>query len=132
MPTRPTRAAAPERDEDFPAEGLPTSRQHFDVHDDAVGTVAEARWYGCLFLRQLADDEPAMAEELRAAADCFEAEHDIMWGIWALAGGLGRSDEHAKKLAQPFTRERMRPLIRLSREKDEQGAEHIEKALNEE
>lgn len=118
-------------DEDFPRDNLDVLRQRHGEHDDAVGIVAEGRWYGSLFLRQVGRQEPALAPALNKVADCFAAEHDLMWAVWYFLGGLGRSDEHARKMAEPFLRERMVPIILLSREKDEEAANCIERALAE-
>jgi hypothetical protein len=116
------------REEDFPAD-IEVLRQRFMIHDDAVSTVAEGRWYAARFMEYLADQEPGMEEELLAAADCFEAEHDLMWQIWELAGGNGRSDEHVRKLAESSTRQAIVPLILEARRKDIEAAEHIERAV---
>lgn len=80
-------------------------------------------------MRRVAEHEPAMAQELLAAAACHEAEHDLMWQVWNLVGGLGRSDAHASKLAEPPVRRQMVPLILQARAKDEEAADHIERAL---
>lgn len=117
------------RDDDFPADQMPVLRERYQVHDDAVGTVAEGRWYAAQFLRQMAHDEPAMKEELVVAAACYEAEHDLMWQIWGLVGGLGRSDEQINKLAEPEVRRQVAAVILESRDKDADAADNIEQAL---
>jgi len=104
-------------------------RERHMVHDDAVGTVAEGRWYGAQFLKQVTEHEPAMAEELLSAAACYEAEHDLMWQVWGFVGGIGRSDDHVKKLAEPAVRRQIVPLILQARDKDAEAADHIERAL---
>lgn len=116
-------------DESFPQDDLALLRRRHGAHDDAVGWVAEARWYGSLFLRQLARQDPTMADELSAAAKCFEAEHDLMWAVWYLLGGNGRTDEHARRMASHFLRDRMAPIILLSRDQDQAAADYIERAL---
>ena len=122
-------ADALSRDGEFPAGELAVLRQRHMVHDDAVSTVAEGRWYGAQFLKQVAEHEPAMAAELLAAAACYEAEHDLMWQVWNLVGGLGRSDAHARRLAEPTVRRQMAPLILQARAQDEEAGDHIERAL---
>lgn len=116
-------------DDEFPADDMAALRERHMVHDDAVGTVAEGRWYAAQFLKQVAQHEPAMREALLAAAACYEAEHDLMWQLWGLVGGIGRSDDHVKKLAEPAVRGPMAPLILQAREKDAEAADHIERAL---
>lgn len=117
------------RDDEFPADDMAVLRERHMVHDDAVGTVAEGRWYATQFLKQITEHEPAMAEELLAAAACYEVEHHLMWDIWNLVGGIGRSDEHVRKLAEPAIRRQIALLIPQSRHKDAEAADYIERAL---
>jgi hypothetical protein len=119
------------RDEDFPADDMDVLRGRFEVHDDAVGTVAEARWYGSLFLAHIAQEggDWQMSEDLYRAAACYAAEHALMWGIWDLVGGIGHSDDRVAKLAEPGVRRQIVGLILKARDKDAQAADHIERAL---
>ena len=92
------------RDDDITPNGaIPegSDAQPFGVHDDAVGTVAEGRYYAGQYLRRVAEAEPAMAEPLLRAADCYQGEHDVMWKIWACCGGNGRSSAHVEQFADP-------------------------------
>jgi hypothetical protein len=116
------------RDEDFPAD-LDVLRERFMVHDDAVGVVAEGRWYAARFMEWLAEIEPGMEENLAAAAACFDAEHDLMWQIWGLVGGNGRSEDHIHKLADPAVRRAIVALILRARDKDREAAGFIERAI---
>jgi len=50
---------------------------------------------------------------------CCAAEHDLMWEIWELSGGIGNPDAHRA----------MADLIRQTREGDERTAGDIEQAL---
>jgi len=122
-------AAAITDEADLPRDDFAALRARFEVHDDAVGTVAECRWYGARFLRSAAKHLPAMAERLLSAASCFEAEHDIMWKVWGLAGGNGRTDEHARRFADPAARREMAALIRASRDRCAEAAAHLQAAL---
>ena len=114
---------------EFPAEDMGVLRERYMVHNDAVGSVAEGRMYGACFFRQMADREPVMAEDLLAAAACYEAEHDLMWEIWNLTGGIGFSDEQVRKLAEPSVRRQIVPLVHQARDKDAKAADLIEQAL---
>jgi hypothetical protein len=116
-------------DDDFSMDDMDVLRGRHMVHHDAVGTVAEGRWYGALFLMRVAEYIPSMAADLLAAAACFAAEHDLMWQIWNLAGGIGHSDAHVKKLAEPHVRRQIVPVILQARQKDVEAAGHIERAL---
>jgi hypothetical protein len=104
-------------------------RQRYMAHDAAVSTVAEGRWYGGVFMRQMARYAPEVGDELRAAADCLKAEHDLMWDVWHLVDGPGHSDAHVRRFAEPATRRKMMPIILEAREKDSQAAAHLERAL---
>ena len=117
------------RDEEFDTEDIAVLRERLMVHGDAVGTVAEGRWYAAHFLKQIVEHESAMAEDLLAAAACYETEHDLMWQIWSLVGGFEFSDEHAQKLAEPAVRHQIVPIIFQAQDKDTAAADHIERAL---
>ena len=120
------------RDDDFATDDIAILRERFVAHDDAVGTVAEGRWYASIFLAQAAMDGGLNAPELYAAAACFAAEHDLMWKAWALVGGIGHSDDKARKVADPDIRRQMVPIIRQAWDKDAEAADHIEQALGRE
>jgi len=101
----------------------------FGVHDDAVGVVAEGRWYASRYLARLAADEPKMAGRLYEAAACYAREHDLMWEVWKCCGGNGRSPEHVRRFADPDTRRQIVELIRKAQAEDAKAIEHIEAAL---
>jgi RNA polymerase sigma factor (sigma-70 family) len=122
-------ADALKRDEDLPADNMNALRVNYHVHEDAVGTTAEGRWYAAQFLKQIAEEMPALAEPLLAAARYYEAEHDLMWKIWSFTGGPARTDEGALKLADAMVRKKMIPIIGEARKLDEKAAALIEKAL---
>ena len=127
------------RDEEWPADDVhccngATLRAHHQIHNDAVGTVAEARWYGSVFLAQVVEGFVAgpgkrgtQAEILHAAA-CYAAEHDLMWEVWELAGGIDNPEAY-RAMANPDTRRAMAEIVRQARDKDAQAAEHLEQAL---
>lgn len=101
----------------------------FGVHDTMVGNLAELRWYGSLFLSQVASGEPWMAPELLRAAACMTEEHKLMWDAWDLVGGIGRDPAKVSKLAEPDVRRQMAQVIRASRAQCAEAADHIEAAL---
>jgi len=118
------------RDEDFPADEA-VLRQRHEVHNDAVGMVAEARWYGSQFLVQVASNNVVhyrTAEDLLHSAACHAAEHDLMWRLWELAGGF-MSPDAFRRFADPGVRRRMVPVIQPARDQDLQAAEHVAKTL---
>ncbi len=122
-------AEALQRDDELPVDDLNLLRERHMAHDDAVCTVAEARWYAMHFVKHAASELPEAAGSLQAAAACFEAEHELMWQVWELVGGLGRSDEHIRKFAEPQIRRQMVPLIIAARDKDIEATRHLERAL---
>ena len=117
------------KDEEFATDDLPALQQRFGVHDDTVGIVAEGRWYGSLFLAQAAQDGGLNAPELYAAASCCAAEHDLMWKVWGLVGGIGRDEAKARKLADPDVRRQIVAVIHEARDLDARAAEHVERAI---
>jgi hypothetical protein len=122
------------RDKEWPVDDEAVLRAHHRIHDDAVGTVAEARWYGSVFLAQVVEGfhggpgkRGRQAEILHAAA-CYAAEHDLMWKIWDLAGGNGNPEAY-RAMADPAIRRAVADVVRQAREQDARAAEHIERAL---
>lgn len=102
----------------------------FDVHDNAVGNLAETRYYVSEYLRRMAEHEPKMRANLLKAAGCYAAEHDLMWDVWACVGGNGRSPEHARRFAEPDTRRKIIELIHKAKKQEQTAISHIEKALD--
>jgi hypothetical protein len=122
------------RDEAWPVGDETMLRAHHRIHEDVVGSVAEARWYGSVFLAQLVEGFVAgpgkrgtQAEILHAAA-CYAAEHDLMWEVWELEGGIGNPEAY-RYMADPALRRAMADIVRQARDQDAQAAEYIEKAL---
>ena len=99
-----------------------------------MGTVAEARWYGSVFLAQLVEGfeagpgRPGRQAEVLHAAACYAAEHDLMWEVWDLAGGIGNQEAY-RAMADTDVRRAMADVVRQARDQDAQAAEHIERAL---
>jgi hypothetical protein len=126
-------AAALRRDEDFPAGDEAVLRKRHELHEGTVGNIAEVRWYGSQWLLNTFEKLPEgstmrTAEQLLKAAGCFAGEHEMMWRIWDLAGGIGNPDAW-KKLAEPQVRAQMVPIIQASRDRYAQAIELIEEAL---
>ena len=71
---------------------------------------------------------PGTSEHVLHAAACYAAEHDLMWQLWDLAGGIS-NPEAWKRLADPAVRRQMVPIIHQARDKDAQAADHMERAL---
>lgn len=122
------------RDEEWPAYDEPTLRSHHQVHDDAVGALAEARWYGSVFLAQSAEvfaassHRPGASADILHAAACYAAEHDLMWEVWKLAGGIG-NPEACRIMTSSPVRRAVAEIIRKARGQEVEAAGHIERAL---
>jgi hypothetical protein len=122
------------RDAEWPADDESTLRAHHRIHEDAVGTVAEARWYGSVFLAEIAEQfaagpgKPGTTEHVLHAAAFYAAEHDLMWQLWELAGGIGNPDAF-RAMADPAKRRAMVDIIHQARDKDAQAADYMEQAL---
>lgn len=115
-------------DDDFATDDVDALRLRHEVHNTAVGTVAECRWGAARFLERLAQDEPAMADELQAAVGCYDREHDLMWKIWGLVGGAGHPQAHTK-FAEPGVREQIVAIVKEAKALDEKAADHLEEYL---
>jgi hypothetical protein len=117
------------RDSEFPADDEAVLQAHHSVHNDAVGTVAEARWYGSQFLIEAVDHLPwQMTEDVLHAAACYAAEHALMWQAWDLLGGISNPEAY-KKMVAPATRRELAQVILQSRDKYAQAADYMERAL---
>ena len=118
------------RDEDFPAGDVAIARQHLQSHDENMNVVGEGRWCAWRFLKQVAEDLPALSDDLIEAATCYEAEYMLMCQGWNLMGGLGAySQDQGVKFADPTIRRQISSLIIQARNKDEEAVSHIERAL---
>jgi hypothetical protein len=121
------------RDMDFPNDDAILFQRH-DVHNSAVGFVAEARWYGSQFLIGMTtggDDlvHRSVIEDLYHAAALYAGEHQLMWELWDLAGGNGNPDAW-RKFADADIRHKMVPIIQESCRKDAEAINYLERVLS--
>ncbi|MBN1401705.1 MAG: hypothetical protein JXA74_12755 [Anaerolineae bacterium] len=121
------------RDDAFSPGDAEALRAHHRVHDDAIGTVAEARWYTSQFLLGMANQVDGemhrdAIENLLHAAALYAGEHELMWRVWDLAGGIG-NPQAFRRMADRQTRWEMAQIILASRDKDARAADHLERAL---
>jgi hypothetical protein len=122
------------RDEDFPIGDEALLQQRHQVHFDAVGGVAEARWYSSQFLIGMTtggDDiiHRDAIEDLYRAAALYAGQHGLMWQLWNLTGGIG-NPEAWKLFADPAVRRKMVPIIQEAGRKDAEAADHLERVLS--
>jgi len=113
-------------EDDFSDLPEPVLRERHDVHTSQVGILAECRYYAGQFLLKYADLHPA----LRQAADCFQAEHDLMWKVWDQAGGNGNPDAWTR-FARPEVRRAIVPLIREALEQDRRATDLLAHMIRE-
>lgn len=116
-------------DECFAGDDDAVLFERFNVHDDAVGTMAEARWYASLFMHQATQALPNAASKLNEAACNFAREHELMWQAWDQVGGIGRDQRRARELAKPAVRRRIASIIHEARDHDIAAGDAIEAAL---
>lgn len=122
------------RDAEWPADEEATLRARHQIHNDAVGTVAEARWYGSVWLAEIVEHFAARpnhrgaSEHVLHAAACYAAEHDLMWKVWDLAGGIS-NPEAFRAMADSAKRRAMAEIVRQARDEDAQALDHLEQAL---
>jgi hypothetical protein len=117
------------RDDEFTGKKVRELHQRYHVHQDAVGTIAEGRWYAYNFLTKISEDI-AVPESLAGAAQCYDDQHSLMWKLWGLVGGPGASVKKAKLFADAEIRKNTAQLILQARDKDREAADLIEKTLN--
>jgi hypothetical protein len=116
-------------DEWYPAGNIALLQERHWKHNDLVGVIAEARWYGAQFLFQCVDFvHYSMVEDLMHAAACYAGEHDLMWQAWNVLGGNGHPEAHLK-FALPAARRQLAQIAQQSRDKYALAAMHIEHAL---
>lgn len=119
------------RGESFPEGDEAVLRQRFEMHNFAVGMIAELRWYAALWIASTYEKAHwKLSEPLLHAAACFTAEHALMWKAWDLAGGNG-NPEGWRILAGRETREQLAQVITAARDQDEQALVYIEAAAQE-
>lgn len=108
-------------------------RQRHDAHNNLVGFLAEARWYGSQFLVGMTiggDDlvHRSAIEDLYAAAGLYAGEHELMWRAWELVGGIGHPDAW-RQFADPAVRHSIAGVIREAGAKDAAAVERLENVL---
>ena len=116
-------------DEDFPADDPDALRERVAYIDPWIWDLAERRAYGGTFLGQVAAQQPAAAEALLAAGECFQAEHDMMWQINGLLRPDDREETLLRTLADPEVRRRIAGIVLAAQQQDLEAAGHIEWAL---
>lgn len=123
-------ADALRQDSNFPKKDIELLRHNFDVYNDSMTTVAEGRGYGAMFLRQIAEHQSNMSYELLKAAECFEAQHGLIWKGWKENGGVGLGLAKAKNFTKPEIRNNVADIIVKAHDKNVEAAQYIDQALS--
>ncbi|UCH94399.1 MAG: RNA polymerase sigma factor [Candidatus Aminicenantes bacterium] len=118
------------QDNEFIGKKVKELVHRYHVHQDAVGSIAEGRWYGFQFLKKVIEDI-TVPGSLSEAAQCYDDQHSLMWKVWGLVGGPGASSKKAKLFADAEIREKTARLILEAREKEQKAADIIEQTLKE-
>ena len=117
------------RDDEFAQADQAELAKRVSAHMDATEVIAEGRWYAHVFCRDVADELPALAENLWKAAACFDAQHTLIWEFWQAQGGTDRSPANARRFADPELRRICAAYIVKLRDLDASAADHLERAL---
>lgn len=107
------------------ADGI---HQHYEVHHQRGGDLAEARAFGSCYLRDLVARHPDLREPIGAAERCFDDEHDLVWALWEFMSGMIKTDQGQDRFTDRGIRGRMAPLVRLMRTRDCEAATHLARA----
>jgi RNA polymerase sigma factor (sigma-70 family) len=117
------------QDDEFTGKKVKELQLRYHVHQDAVGTIAEGRWYAYNFLTKVIEDI-TVPEPLSGAAQCYDDQHSLMWKVWGLVDGPGASVKKARLFADAEIRKKTAQLILQAQDKDREAADFIEQALN--
>lgn len=115
-------------DPGFQSGDLGLLRMLHMVHMDAVGSIAEGRWYTQLVLEEAATHFPEAAEPIRKAARLYREQHDLMWKVWDAGGGNGMEEVNVRALARPESRQAVAALLPQAYDLDARALEQLERA----
>lgn len=103
-------------------------QQRASYIDPVIWELAERRWYATEFIGQILERFPNLPkDDLVAARNHFQAEHDLMWEVFRLSGM--KENQLVKGLGDADTREKIAAVILKAREQNIAAAEHLEKTL---
>jgi hypothetical protein len=117
------------QDEEFTDKMVKELHHRYHVHMDASGTIAEGRWYAFQFLQKVMEDVDCPRDEISKAAECYDAEHSLMWQLWDLVGGPGASVKKAKLFKERKVRQKSAEIILQARDQDNKATNFLELAL---
>ena len=90
------------RDQDFPPDAVfPLLVERMMCHGDAMDCLSDGRFNAAKYLRRLAEQSPAMAPDLNAAAGELEKITEIIWKeMIPVLGGWERGEAQTRQLAK--------------------------------
>lgn len=114
-------------DRDFPADAvLPLLVERMMCHGDAMDCLSDGRSHGAKYLRRLAEQYPAIAFGLNAAAGEMEKVVEILWKeMIPVLGGWERGEVQIRQLAKAENRRLFAGQIERMKAHDERAYDSI-------
>ncbi len=119
-------------DQDFPEDAVfPLLVERMMCHGDAMDCLSDGRSHGAKYLRRLAEQYPAMASELNAAAGELEGIVEIIWKeMVPVLGGWGREEVQVRRLAEAENRRLLAGQIERMKAHDERACGYFHELLD--
>ncbi len=114
-------------DRDFPADAVFSLLvERMMCHGDAMDSLSDGRCYAAKYLRRLAEQHPAMAPGLNAAAGELDGILAIIWrDMIPVLGGWERGEEQTRRLARAENRRLIARQIERMKVHDERAYGYI-------
>ena len=111
------------RDQDFPPDAVfPLLVERMMCHGDAMDCLSDGRFNAAKYLRRLAEQSPAMAPGLNAAAGELERIPEIIWKeMIPVLGGWERGEAQTRQLAKAENRRLFAGQIERMKAHDERA-----------
>jgi hypothetical protein len=118
-----------ERDADFPADNLEvlTSRL-IPIANDGIYLMGCKRNAAARFLRSMAEDGFPGSEELKKAADAYDAEVKVWQKAMTMVPWVQSSEADRRRIADPKLRRELAALVREAKAHDERAVQCLERA----
>ena len=119
-------------DRDFPSDAVfPLLVERMMCHGDAMDCLSDGRCHAAKYLRRLAEQHPAMAHGLNAAAGELEGIPKIIWKeMIPILGGWERGEAQTRQLAKSENRRLFAGQIDRMKAHDERAHEYIRELLD--
>ena len=119
-------------DRDFPVDAvLPLQVERMMCQGDAMDCLSDGRSHGAKYLRRLAEQHPAMASGLNAAAGELDGILTIIWKeMVPVLGGFERGEAQMRQLAKAENRRLLAGQIERMKAHDERAYNYIRELLD--